>query len=262
MSDGIVTPSRFLIISRVNYVLRMKKLSAASSSWTALRNRGFRAIWLAAVISGICASAHGTAATWAVNELSHSTLLLSMMSTFSSLPFFLFTLPAGALADMVDRAKLVRIMHLWLAASAAGLAILGWLHLLNGTLILLFVFLIGAAFAFNAPAFSSLLTDIVSDEELPSASVSLDCSWLLRRGSRNRDFSRPEKPAPRSASRRQTKGIHDLRKSPQILTPNRSRDRVRRAPPSRGETYSLEEGPRVCQDIAESKIKTRPILFP
>jgi MFS family permease len=51
------------------------------------------------------------------------------------------------------------------------LAILGWMHLLDGYLILLFVFLIGAGFAFNAPAFSSLLTDIVSDEELPSASV-------------------------------------------------------------------------------------------
>jgi MFS family permease len=145
--------------------------SPTNSSWTALRNRGFRAIWLASVISGTCASAHGTAATWAVNQLSHSTLLLSLMSTFSSLPFFLFTLPAGAFADMMDRAKLVRIMHVWLAASAAGLAILGWLHLLNGNLILLFVFLIGAGFAFNAPAFSSLLTDIVSDEELPSASV-------------------------------------------------------------------------------------------
>ncbi len=72
---------------------------------------------------------------------------------------------------MMDRAKLVRITHIWLAASAAGLAILGWLHLLNGNLILLFVFLIGTAFAFNAPTFSSLLTDIVSDEELPSASV-------------------------------------------------------------------------------------------
>jgi len=106
--------------------------SAASSSWTALRNRAFRAIWVASVISGICAAAHGMAATWAINKLSHSTLLLSMVSTCSSLPFFLFTLPAGALADMVDRAKLVRIMHVWLAAAAVGLAILGWLHLLNG----------------------------------------------------------------------------------------------------------------------------------
>jgi hypothetical protein len=46
---------------------------------------------------------------------------------------------------MIDRAKLVRMTHLWLAASAAGLAILGWMHLLNGYLILLFVFLIGAS---------------------------------------------------------------------------------------------------------------------
>src|SRR6266404_3185936 len=171
MSDGTDTSRRFLVIAKLNYVLGMKKLSAVSSSWTALRNRGFRAIWLASVISGTCASAHATAATWTVNELTHSTLLLSMMSTFIALPFFLFTLPAGALADMMDRAKLVRITHIWLAASAAGLAILGWLHLLNGNLILLFVFLIGTAFAFNAPTFSSLLTDIVSDEELPSASV-------------------------------------------------------------------------------------------
>jgi MFS family permease len=111
-------------------------------------------IWLASVISGTCASAHATASIWLVNQLSQSTLLLSMMLTFSSLPFFLFTLPAGALADMVDRAKLVRITHIWLAASAGGLAILGWSHLLDGNLVLLFAFLIGAGFAFNAPAFA------------------------------------------------------------------------------------------------------------
>jgi MFS family permease len=111
------------------------------------------------------------AATWMVSQLSQSTLFLSMMSTCISLPFFLFTLPAGALADILDRAKLVRITHVWLAVAAAGLAILGWLHLLDGIFVLLFVFVIGAGLAFNAPAFSSLLTDIVDDEELPSASV-------------------------------------------------------------------------------------------
>ena len=77
--------------------------STASSSWTALRNRTFRAIWFASLVSGICVSAHGTAATWAINQLSHSALFLSMISTFTSLPFFLFTLPAGAIADMMNR---------------------------------------------------------------------------------------------------------------------------------------------------------------
>jgi hypothetical protein len=123
------------------------------------------------------------AATWAMNQLSQSALFLSMISTFTSLPFLLFTLPAGALADMMDRGRLVAIMHIWLAAAASGLAVLGWLNLLNGYLILLFVFLIGGGFAFNAPAFCSLLTDIVSSEELPSATVlnglQLDLSGMI-----------------------------------------------------------------------------------
>jgi len=161
----------------------MSAKSAASSSWTALRNRTFRVIWFASLVSGICASAHGTAATWAINELSHSALFLSMISAFTSLPFFLFTLPAGAIADMMDRGRLARIMHIWLAAAAGGIAVLGWLHLLNGYLFLLFVFLIGTGFSFNAPAFCSLLTDIVSSEELPSATVlnglQLDLSGMI-----------------------------------------------------------------------------------
>jgi MFS family permease len=72
-----------------------------------------------------------------------SNSFLSMISTFTSLPFFLFTLPAGALADIMDRGRLATIMYIWLAAAAGGLAVLGWLNLLNGYLILLFIFLIG-----------------------------------------------------------------------------------------------------------------------
>jgi MFS family permease len=157
--------------------------SAPRSSWFALRNPTFRAIWFASLISGICASAHGTAATWAVNQFSHSAFFLSLISTFTSLPFFLFTLPAGAIADIMDRRKLVAIMHIWLAGAAGGLAVLGWFNLLNGSVILLFTFLISIGFAFKAPAFCSLLTDMVSSEELPSATVlnglQLDLSGMI-----------------------------------------------------------------------------------
>jgi MFS family permease len=76
--------------------------------------------------------------------------LISLMSTVASLPFFLFTLPAGALADKVDRQKLISFINVGLAAMAAGLAVLGWLHLINPYLILVSVFLIGIGFAFNA----------------------------------------------------------------------------------------------------------------
>lgn len=93
------------------------------------------------------------------------------MSTVASLPFFLFTLPAGTLADKVDRQKLVCAINLWLAATAIGLAVLGWLHLLNPYLILVCVFFIGVGFAFNAPAWTSIVPQVVSDAELPSAVI-------------------------------------------------------------------------------------------
>jgi len=142
-----------------------------SSTWTALKNPAFRKLWFATVISGTCVAAHDTAATWSMNLLTASPLLISLMSTVASLPFFLFTLPAGALADKVDRQKLVCAINLWLAATAVGLAVLGWFHLLNPYLILVCVFFIGVGFAFSAPAWTSIVPQVVADTELPSAVI-------------------------------------------------------------------------------------------
>jgi hypothetical protein len=88
------------------------------STWSALGNPVFRKLWIAAVISGTCVAAHDTAAMWMMNMLTPSPFLISLLSTVASLPFFLFTLPAGALADMVDRKKLLCAVNLWLAAAA------------------------------------------------------------------------------------------------------------------------------------------------
>ena len=137
----------------------------------ALRNPAFRKLWIAAVTSGTCVAAHDSAATWTMNIFTESPLLLSLMSTVASLPFFLFTLPAGALADKVDRQKLVCTVNVCLAATTFALAVLGWMHLLNPYLILGCVFFIGVGFAINAPVWTSIMPQIVSDAELPSAAT-------------------------------------------------------------------------------------------
>jgi MFS family permease len=142
-----------------------------NTSWTALRNVAFRRLWIASVISGTCVAAHDNAATYVMNTLAASPFLISLVSTVAALPFFLFTLPAGALADQMDRRKLVCAINLWLAAAAAALAILGWLQLLNPGLILICVFLLGIGFAFNAPTWTSIVPQVVSDAELPSAAT-------------------------------------------------------------------------------------------
>jgi MFS family permease len=121
------------------------------------------------LISGCCVSAHDTASTWLMSRLSHSSFLISLISTVASLPFFLFTLPAGALADMMDRRKMLCAMNVWLGCVASGLAILAGLNLLHPYLILLSVFLTGVGFSFYAPAWSALVPEVVSKEHLASA---------------------------------------------------------------------------------------------
>jgi MFS family permease len=144
---------------------------ADSSTWSALRNPVFRNLWIASLVSGTCVAAHDTAATWAMSSVTHMPIFLSLMSTVASLPFFLFTLPAGALADMVDRRRLIYTMNVWLAIAAGGLAVCGWLHLLTPAVILTGVFLVGTGFAWNSPAWTAIQPEIVSNDQLPSAAT-------------------------------------------------------------------------------------------
>jgi MFS family permease len=142
-----------------------------NSTPNALRNRVFLKIWLASVVSGTAVAAHDTAATWMMNLVSQSGLLISLMASFASLPFFLLALPAGTLADAFNEGRILRSANLWLAGCAGALALLGWTGMLNPLLLLAGVFLLGTGFAINAPAWASLVPQVVTDEELPSASA-------------------------------------------------------------------------------------------
>ena len=105
------------------------------------------------------------------------------MATVSALPYTLFTLPAGAIADMVDRKKILLAVQLWHASIAIALAILWMAHLLNPYLILASVFLFSVGFAFGSPAHSSVIAEMVSAEELASgytlAGLQMDVSGII-----------------------------------------------------------------------------------
>jgi MFS family permease len=138
---------------------------------SAFLNSVFLRIWLASLVSGTAVAAHETAATWMMNLMSPSGLFISLMASLASLPFFLFTLPAGAFADAFNEGRILRLANLWLAGCAGALAFLGWVGMLNPVLLLAGVFFLGMGFAINAPAWASLLPQVVTDEELPSAST-------------------------------------------------------------------------------------------
>ena len=161
----------------------MEKNSGKTSTWLALRNPVFCRLWLAMVVSGSCIGAHNTAVYLALHKLGAKIVLISLMATVSALPYTLFTLPAGALADMVDRKKILLAVQLWHAFLAIALAILWMTHLLNPYLILASAFLFSAGFAFGSPAHSSVIAEIASPEELASAytlaGLQMDVSGII-----------------------------------------------------------------------------------
>jgi MFS family permease len=161
----------------------MEKTSGKTSTWLALRNPIFRRLWFAMVVSGSCIGAHNTAVFLALHNLGAKIVLISLMATVSALPYTLFTLPAGALADMVDRKKILLAVQLWHAFLAIALAILWMTHLLNPYLILASAFLFSAGFAFGSPAHSSVIAEIASPEELASAytlaGLQMDVSGII-----------------------------------------------------------------------------------
>jgi hypothetical protein len=83
------------------------KVNTTASGWQPLSNPLFRAIWLAAVASNIGTWMHNVGADWLMTSLAPSPWMVALMQTAENAPLFFLALPAGALADIVDRRRLL-----------------------------------------------------------------------------------------------------------------------------------------------------------
>jgi MFS family permease len=140
-----------------------------TSTWFALRNPVFFRLWLASVLSGTFVSAQDIAATWLMHDLGASAFALSLMASSAAAPFFIFTLPAGAVADILNRRALLVSALLWQGGCSAVLAIGAWTRLVDPISVLICIFTLGIGLAFGAPVLGAIVPDIVSKDELPSA---------------------------------------------------------------------------------------------
>ena len=129
----------------------------------------FCRLWLATLFSGTFVSAQDVTATWLMHYLGASSFWLSLMAAAASAPFFIFTLPAGAIADIVNRRAVIVSAVLWQAAWSVLLAFGAWTDVINPTAVLVCIFALGIGLAFGAPVWGAIVPDIVNKEELPSA---------------------------------------------------------------------------------------------
>src|SRR5437764_13203683 len=84
------------------------------SPWSPLKVKVFRAIWIASLVSTMGIWMHSVAAAWFMTSLTSSPLLIALLQTATSLPVFILGLPAGAIADLVDRRLIILLSQGWM----------------------------------------------------------------------------------------------------------------------------------------------------
>jgi MFS family permease len=144
-----------------------------TSGWQPLSNPLFRGIWLAAVASNIGTWMHNVGADWLMTTLAPSPWMVALMQTAENAPLFLLALPAGALADIIDRRRLLIYTQGWMLLSAVSLAVLTLMGLTTPWVLLVLIFCLGLGSALNAPAWQAIIPELVPRSELPAA-VSLN----------------------------------------------------------------------------------------
>ncbi len=141
----------------------------AASAWLPLRQTVFRALWLAALASNVGTWMQEVGGTWLMTSLTTSPILIALVQAATTFPIFLLALVAGALADVVDRRRLLLVTQSWMLLASAALGILTLLGLVSSGLLLALTFLLGLGAALNAPAWQAIIPELVVRRDLPSA---------------------------------------------------------------------------------------------
>src|SRR5437870_13442180 len=99
-------------------------LPTHSSAWSPLYQPLFRALWIASVASNVGTWMQNVGAAWLMTSLAPSPSMVALVQAATTLPVFLLALLAGALADVVDRRRLLLITQSWMLLAAASLGVL------------------------------------------------------------------------------------------------------------------------------------------
>ena len=158
MADHITVP-----------VITGAQIRRADSAWAPLREPVFRSLWIAAVISYTGTWMQNVGAGWLMTQLTTSPLMVGLVQAAATVPVFLVVLPAGALADMVDRRRLLLFTQTWMVAAAAALGVLTLLHAVNPWVLLMFTFLLGLGAVMNDPAWQAITPEVISPARHASA---------------------------------------------------------------------------------------------
>jgi MFS family permease len=138
-------------------------------TFAALRHRNFRLFWFGQLISLIGTWMQSIAQSWLVLDLTKSAFMLGLVSAMGMLPVLLFALPAGAIADRVNKRNMLIATQTVMMVLAFILATLASLHMVRVWHIIVLASLLGLANAFDMPCRQAFVVEMVGRDDLLNA---------------------------------------------------------------------------------------------
>jgi MFS family permease len=141
----------------------------AARPWSPLFWPTFRALWFATLISNTGGWMQDVGASWLMTSLTRSATLIALVQAAESLPMFFLAIPAGALADIVERRLLLLVGNLVSLAAVVALSICTHAGWISPALLLFLTFAVGFGEALEGPASQAVVTELVPRSELARA---------------------------------------------------------------------------------------------
>jgi MFS family permease len=151
--------------------MAMSREQEAPGLWRPLRTPIFRHLLVADVVSDVGTFMQGVGAAWLMVSLGAGPMYVALTQTASTLPFFLFALPAGSIGDIVDRRKLILYTEAWMVCVAIALAVVTLSGVITPWMLLALTFALSAGDAFETPTWRAVLPELVRKDDLPAASA-------------------------------------------------------------------------------------------
>jgi MFS family permease/quinol monooxygenase YgiN len=153
----------------------------APTRWSAFGHAAFTAIWVGSIVSNIGIAMYDTGSRWLMTSLNADPMAVSLVQVAVSLPVFLFTLPAGALADVINPRRLLIGVEIANTIMTIVLAALVSFALVTPPSLLLVTFVLGIGGALAAPAWMTITPQLVASTELEGAIAANNVGFNITR---------------------------------------------------------------------------------
>lgn len=140
-----------------------------SATLVPLKERLFAAVWIASLVSNFGSLVQAVGASWLMTSIAPSPDIVALVQAAVALPILMFSLPAGAVADIWRRRTVMLIAQCFMLVVSVSLAALTHFGTVLPWSLLAFTFALGTGAALYGPAWQAAVGELVPRQQIPAA---------------------------------------------------------------------------------------------